>query len=256
VGRNAWRYLRELLSASYLYVLAVGLLGAPAMLRRRGVGLLAAVALFNFLAISLVWAVHEPARLLQPVFVYLLPLCIGAPLAAFEWIAARGYLRSTALAIGRILVRIAVPAACLVVVLWCYPRELRRERETSLAAPATPISSPAQQDWTDSVLLPDAVIATDAPFLCNWRVDRPTVRLPVGLNDKNAVDFLRKYGAAVIALRNSEEPKWRDHLEGLLRQGLLQQFAGGCDPNFQWFHVNENVFFSSETTAAGAGAPK
>jgi hypothetical protein len=215
------------------------------MRRRPGYDLLGLTALLNYALVAVVWATHEPDRLLQPVFVCLVPLCLAGPFAAAHWLSrlqsAQGREARRRLAW---LAGVVVAAFVVSTAFWYYG-DLVVLRRYLVSRPAFVPLSRDERAWANSQLLSDTVIASDDPFVCNWRLDRPTIYFPDALDQNNAADFFRRYKVRYVSIVGGQAPDMRERLNALVTQGVLQPVAQGLDPGFQWFSVNESIFLSS-----------
>ena len=245
IAVNTWEYVKDLYFL-FLWLLPLGLLALPAMIKRRGVGLLGLAGLLHFVMISLVWSTHEPDRLLEPVFVCLLPLCLGAPFAAWEWFMARRQVAPRTRLISWVTTVVIVVglAGAWSIQNWI---DIPRWRDYLGGLSPIPELDRDQRVWNNKVLPENCIIATDEPFICNWRMNRPTIYLPDGINADNAESFLRQYSVQLIAVINPRDPMSRAAIDAMQQRGFLQPVSRGFDPIFQWFHVNDSIFLSPGT---------
>jgi hypothetical protein len=242
IASSAWKYITFLFSPMYFSFLAIGLLALPALLPRRNLMVLALAGLLHFVLVGATWSTFEPDRLLHPVFVCLLPLCLIAPCAALQWALARWRWQASRARIARAALALLLAAAALGLAATGYATGLRARQYYIAHMLSAPPLTPDHRLLAYRFLLPDAVIATDDPFLCNLRIDRPTIYFPEKITEQNAPDFFRQFMVRFVALTNPQDPKVQPVLSALVAQGALQPLSQSFDPAFQWFLVNETIF--------------
>ncbi|MBN1865665.1 hypothetical protein JW916_00080 [Candidatus Sumerlaeota bacterium] len=254
VVENAWRYTLDLLGRPFLglpigegYALSrrVGTallfvsscLGAavPIVWTLRRLGgrgtLLGLCALGHFLLISLVWATHEGDRFLQPVYLFLVPLVVGVLFDGARHAARRR---------PSVAVRWTVWSVVLAVLLsWAGVgvRNLILTRAALRQLPSFHSVDAQEREQIDSLLPEGAIVATDAPFMANWLLDRPTVYLPTALTHLNAEGFFREYDVSVVVPLDLRDAMLRAQVSTLVRTGRIRPLRGHLLPGLTWFAV-------------------